>query len=67
MPAHAEPSAHNPPWAIVNVADIAVVAGVLALGVALVLRLRALHLASCRIALETPRLRARIVRKNLPE
>jgi lipoprotein signal peptidase len=55
------------PWAIVNVADIAVVGGVIALGVALVLRLRALHVSSCRIVLDPSTLRASIVRKNLPE
>jgi lipoprotein signal peptidase len=52
------------PWAIVNVADIAVVAGVIALGIALALRVRALRLASCRIALHAPTMRATIVRSD---
>lgn len=52
------------PWAIVNVADIAVAAGVLALVVATIARVRSLRLASCRIALDLPTLRATIVRDN---
>jgi signal peptidase II len=52
------------PWVVVNVADLAVVVGVLALVVALMLRVRSLRIASCRIALEIPKLRATIVRDD---
>jgi lipoprotein signal peptidase len=49
------------PLAVVNVADIAVLGGAVALFLALILRVRSLRVASCHIALEMPRLRATIV------
>jgi lipoprotein signal peptidase len=49
------------PWAVVNVADLAVLGGIVALGVAVLLRVRSLRIAPCGIAIEPPARRATIV------
>jgi len=49
---------------IIDVADLVVLGGIVALGVALALRLQELRHASCTIAIETPSMRAKVVRRN---
>jgi lipoprotein signal peptidase len=49
-------------WLIIDVADLVVFGGIVALVVALALRVRQLRRDSCTIALEIPTLRARVVR-----
>ena len=54
------------PWGIIDVADIAVLIGVVMLGVALVLRLRALHRNAATIRFEARTLRAVVVDERYP-
>jgi lipoprotein signal peptidase len=52
-------------WLIIDVGDIAVVVGLVALGIAFALRMRQLRLASQSIILEPPTLRAVVVDSEL--
>jgi lipoprotein signal peptidase len=49
------------PWVVINLADLFVLAGVAALGIALAWRLRELRMTACSVVLDTSRMRPVIV------